>query len=143
MAHSIQVVIACDNPARLAEFWAAALDYVLQPPPDGFATWDEFADTVGIPADQRNSMSAVIDPSGIGPRILFEQYDGGPPGLRVHIDINSVGHDVSPDERPVALAAERIRLESLGATYKRDASGMAGETWIEMHDPEGNWFCVQ
>lgn len=31
----------------------------------------------------------------------------------------------------------------MGATYQRVATGMAGEIWIELHDPEGNWFCVQ
>jgi hypothetical protein len=41
------------------------------------------------------------------------------------------------------LAGERVRLEALGATFKREASGVAGEYWIEMFDPEGNWFCVQ
>jgi hypothetical protein len=136
-------VIACDDPTRLAAFWAAALDYVVQPPPDGFDTWEEFADAVGIPDENRNDISAVVDPSGSGPKVLFERYDGGAPNQRVHVDINSVGHEVSSDVRPGLLAAERARLEALGATYKRETSGMAGETWIEMYDPEGNWFCVQ
>ena len=127
----------------LARFWAAALNYVFQPPPEGFNTWEEFADAAGIPKEKRNDISAVIDPSDIEPRVLFERYDGGVPNQRVHIDINSVGDDVSSDDRPALLATERIRLEALGATYKREASGMAGETWIEMYDPEGNWFCVQ
>ena len=136
-------MIACDDPTQLASFWAAALNYVLQPPPDGFATWDDFADAVGIPNEKRNDISAVVDPSGAGPRILFERYDGGAPSQRLHIDINSVDRDVASELRPALLAAERIRLEALGATYEREASGMAGETWIEMYDPEGNWFCVQ
>jgi len=136
-------VIACDDPTQLASFWAAALDYVVQSPPDGFATWDDFADAVGIPSEKRNDISAVVDPSGAGPRILFERYDGGAPNQRLHIDINSVDRDVASELRPALLAAERTRLEALGATDKREASGMAGETWIEMYDPEGNWFCVQ
>ncbi len=136
-------MIACDDPTQLASFWAAALNYVLQPPPDGFVTWDDFADAVGIPNEKRNDISAVVDPSGAGPRILFERYDGGAPSQRLHIDINSVDRDVASELRPALLAAERIRLEALGATHKREASGMAGETWIEMYDPEGNWFCVQ
>ena len=143
MAHGIQVVIACDDPAQLASFWAAALNYVLQPPPDGFGTWEDFADAVGIPSEKRNDIAAVVDPSGAGPRILFERYDGGAPNQRLHIDINSVDRDAASELRPAYLAAERTRLESLGATHKREASGMAGETWIEMYDPEGNWFCVQ
>ncbi len=146
MAHSIQVVIACEDPDGLARFWAAALGYVIQPPPEGFASWDEFAETVGIPEERRNDMSAVVDPEGAGPRLLFERDDGGEPNQRVHIDVNAVGGGeagLSDEERRARLSTERARLEGLGASYKREATGMAGEVWIEMFDPEGNWFCVQ
>lgn len=36
MATSIQVVIDCADPARLAAFWADVLGYKLQDPPPGF-----------------------------------------------------------------------------------------------------------
>lgn len=124
----------------MAEFWAEALGYIHQPPPSGFESWDAFADSVGIPSDRRNDITAVVDPDGVGPRILFERWDGGEPSKRAHIDVNSVGE---VEDRPAALARERTRLETAGATFLRNASGMAGETWIEMYDPEGNWFCVQ
>ncbi len=146
MAHSIQIVIACEDPDRLARFWADVLEYVLQPPPDGFESWDQFADAVGIPEDRRNDISAVVDPDGRGPRVLFERYDGGAPNQRVHIDVNAVGGggaNLTDEERRARLSEERTRLEGLGATFKREATGMAGEVWIEMLDPEGNWFCVQ
>lgn len=146
MAFPIQIVIACESPGRLAEFWAGALRYVLQPPPEGYDSWDAFANAVGIPEEARNDISAVVDPDGVGPRILFERYDGGAPNQRVHLDINAAGGYMallSDEEREARLDEERSRLETLGATYKRRANGMAGETWIEMFDPEGNWFCVQ
>lgn len=144
MSYSVQVTFACDDPARLAEFWAEALGYVIQPPPPGYETWDEFADEMGIPESKRGDISAVVDPDGTGPRVLFERWDGGEPNQRVHLDINVlVDDDLTIEERDDRLAAERERLEALGATYHRVASGMAGETWLEMFDPEGNWFCVQ
>lgn len=145
MSHTIQVVFACEDPNRLAQFWSGALGYVIQPPPEGFATWDDFADSVGIPREKRNDLSAVVDPDGNGPRLFFERYDGGQPNQRVHIDVNSVGDgsELSDDQRRVRLSEERDRLEKIGATYKREATGLAGEIWIEMLDPEGNWFCVQ
>lgn len=146
MAQSIQIVFACDDPALMADFWAGALGYVVQPPPPGFETWDDFADSVGIPEERRNDISAVVDPDGAGPRVLFERWDGGEPNQRVHLDVNSVGgggFEGTDDERRAALTDERRRLEALGATFHREADGMAGEIWIEMHDPEGNWFCVQ
>ena len=37
-----QLVIDCKDPELLARFWAAALGYVLEPPPEGFATWDDW-----------------------------------------------------------------------------------------------------
>ena len=48
-----------------------------------------------------------------------------------------------PEETWGRLAQERARLEGLGATFGREVTWMAGEIWIEMYDPEGNWFCVQ
>ena len=143
MSHSVQIVIACEDPGNLSQFWAAALGYVVQPPPDGFETWDEFAVSVGIPVEMRNDMSAVVDPEGSGPRILFERYDGGEPNQRIHFDVNVIDGPMGEEERDAILGRERSRLESLGATFKREATGMAGERWVEMFDPEGNWFCVQ
>lgn len=144
MAHPIQVVIACDEPARLSEFWAGALGYIPQPPPEGFDSWEAFATAMRIPEESWEDYGACIDPEGVGPRFLFERYDGGAPNQRVHVDINVVGRaEVTEEERRALLARERRRLEGLGATFKREATGLAGEIWIEMYDPEGNWFCVQ
>ncbi len=141
----MQIVIACKDPARLTEFWAGVLGYIEQPPPPGFENWAQFANEVGIPPENRNDMSAVVDPDGSGPRILFERYDGGPPNQRVHFDVNVMGGraEMSEDERRARLNEERTHIEDLGGSFKREAVGMAGEVWIEMFDPEGNWFCVQ
>lgn len=127
----------------MSAFWAEALGYIVEPPPEGFETWDDFADSVGIPVEMRNDLSAVVDPEGNGPRILFERYDGGEPNQRVHFDMNVIDGAVDEEERKSILAGERVRLESLGADFKREATGLAGEYWIEMFDPEDNWFCVQ
>jgi hypothetical protein len=43
---------------------------------------------------------------------------------------------VDEDERKSILVRERVRLESLGADFKREATGLAGEYWIEMFDPK-------
>jgi hypothetical protein len=144
MSHSVQITFACEDPASLATFWAGALGYIRQPPPDGFDSWDEFAVQMEIPQDKWNDIDAVIDPEGVGPRLLFERWDVGGPSKQVHLDINSVhGEGKSPEEVAETLAAERERLEALGATFHRIGTGLAGETWMEMFDPEGNWLCVQ
>src|SRR3954451_17087060 len=73
MAMTFQVTIDCADPDRLAKFWAAALGYQLQPPPEGFDTWIDFLKARGIPESLWNSASAIVDPAGAGPRIFFQQ----------------------------------------------------------------------
>jgi hypothetical protein len=145
MATSIQVVFDCADPDRQARFWAEALHYVLQPPPSGFDDWDAWADSMGIPPDQRNDFSAALDPDGIGPRLFFQRVPEGKVAKnRVHLDINaSGGRDVPEDERRPRVDAEVARLKELGATDTRGAMDLHGEYWVRMNDPEGNEFCVQ
>jgi Glyoxalase-like domain len=52
MYAKIQVVIDAADPAKLADFWAFALDYVLEPPPHGFETWEDFGRSVGMPEEE-------------------------------------------------------------------------------------------
>ena len=42
MAVSYQLVIDCASPDPLAHFWAEALHYVVEPPPPGFDSWDDY-----------------------------------------------------------------------------------------------------
>src|SRR6478672_5495960 len=37
----VQVTFVCTEPERVARFWCEVLGYVVPPPPEGFATWDE------------------------------------------------------------------------------------------------------
>src|SRR3989442_1294010 len=61
MATGFQVVMDCADPDRLATFWASALGYKLQDPPQGYATWEEFLTAIGVPRDEWNNASAVVD----------------------------------------------------------------------------------
>lgn len=144
MSTSVQVVIDTADPARLAEFWAAALGYILQPPPPGFDSWDAWADEMGIPEENRNDANAVVDPDGNGPRIFFQRVpEAKTVKNRVHLDLGvSGGHRVPPDERRRRVDAEVVRLKELGASMHRPME-QRGEYWVVMSDPEGNEFCVQ
>lgn len=51
MALEVQVTFDCADPAALAEFWALALGYVVQPAPPPFASWDEALDAWDVPPD--------------------------------------------------------------------------------------------
>ena len=69
----IQVVIDAAEPAKLADFWAFALDYVLEPPPHGFETWEDFGRSIGMPEEEFGDQAAMIDPADEGPRVYFQR----------------------------------------------------------------------
>ena len=145
MATSIQLVFDTANPDREAQFWAAALGYRLQPPPDGFSSWEAFLEAQGIPRDRWNDASAIVDPDEKGPRVYFQRVPEGKTAKnRMHMDLNvGGGRDVALDERKRRVDAEVTRLKALGATDERGAMERDGEYWVRMNDPEGNEFCVQ
>ena len=145
MATQLQIVIDCSDPAQLAVFWAKALSYKVQDPPSGYASWEAFLQAQGVPQEEWNSASAVVDPDGKGPRIYFQRVpEAKVVKNRVHLDLNasrSTSHGSSP-ERMQRIEAEVERLKGLGARelYRRE---QRSEYWITMADPEGNEFCVQ
>jgi glyoxalase superfamily protein len=143
MATTIQVVFDCSDPDRLARFWAAALHYKVQDPPEGFSSWHEALKAWNVPEDQWNSASAVVDPEGKGPRIYLQQVDTPKTGKnRVHLDVHAAGaRDLPEDERRSRIYAEVERLTALGAVQVR-VGEERGDYWIVMQDPEGNEFCV-
>jgi hypothetical protein len=73
MARTLQVAIDCADPAALSRFWAEALGYVLNPPPEGHDSWESWLAAMGIPESQWNSAGALVDPDGAGPRIFFQR----------------------------------------------------------------------
>jgi hypothetical protein len=126
----------------LGEFWAAVLGYVMQPPPEGFDSWDAFLDSVNWPGDQRDAMYAIVDPESVKPRLLFQKVPEGKTAKnRVHLDVN-VGAGLPHDERTAAVRSRADEIVALGATELREAEEF-GEWWIVLQDIEGNEFCVQ
>ena len=144
MGTSVQVTFDCADPDRLARFWATALGYRVQDPPQGFASWQAWLAAQGIPEEDWNSASAVVDPDGIGPRIYFQRVpEGKVVKNRVHLDVNvGGGHGTPDEERRGRVNAEVQRLIGEGATRQREVEER-GEYWVVMQDPEGNEFCLQ
>jgi len=144
MTIPIQVVFDCADPDRLAEFWAFALEYILQPPPEGFSSWEEFCRAEGIPESEWNAASSVEDPDKKGPRLYFQRVpEEKIVKNRVHIDVNVGGPRGTPeDERRPRVAEKVAKLTEAGATMLQDVD-LRGEHWVVMQDPEGNEFCVQ
>jgi hypothetical protein len=137
----MQIAIDCADPARLAEFWAAALPgYQVQPPPPGFDSWDAFLDANDVPPEHRNDASAVV---GDGPRVFFQKVPEPKTGKnRVHLDLHAGGGPSVPlDEQRERIRAEVARLQALGASLVEERAGL-GVAWAVMTDPEGNEFCA-
>jgi catechol 2,3-dioxygenase-like lactoylglutathione lyase family enzyme len=137
----VQVAIDCDDPARLARFWADVLGYELECPPAGYLSWSEFSRAVGDePGEEWN---AVIDPDGVGPRVLFHRVrEHKLTKNRVHLDVRVGGVRATPTElrRPL-VDAEISRLLDAGATHVRTVEDQT-DYYAVMQDPEGNEFCI-
>ena len=71
MYTKIQVVFDAAEPAKLAEFWALALDYVFEPPPKGYESWEDFGRSIGLAEENFGDQAAVIDPIGRGAPAVF------------------------------------------------------------------------
>jgi hypothetical protein len=146
MSVRYQIVIDCADPEVLARFWAAALGYVLEPPPDGFATWDDWRRDIGLPEEELGvGTDCIIDPDGRGPRIWFQVVpDRKTVKNRLHIDLHvSGGRAVPMATRRQRVDAEARRLSGLGATIFGPLSEEGLDHYaVGMKDPEGNEFDI-
>ncbi len=113
MTRRFSVVIDCEDPRRLADFWAPALAYK-------DAGWPHEPYVV------------LVAEEGDCPFLLLQRVDEPKSGKnRVHIDVYA-------DD----IEAEAERLEALGAKRLSDPYDEHGAKWVVMADPEGNEFCV-
>ncbi|WP_440064369.1 VOC family protein [Streptosporangium sp. OZ121] len=140
----IQLTFDAHDPPSLAAFWAEALGYRLQPPPEGFDSWEAWANAQGIPEEQHSNRSAIVDPAEGRPRFYFQRVPEGKTAKnRLHLDVNVGGPSGTPlEERRKLVEAEVGRLVALGAVEVRTVEEH-GEYWTVMTDPEGNEFCLQ
>lgn len=119
----------------MCRFWAIALGYVEEPPPAGYLSWEDFLRASDITVPQPGSIGALVDPDGVGPRILFLRVpESKVVKNRVHLDIRAGGTDA-------AKQAKVAELLDAGATEIRRVDEH-GSWWMVMSDPEGNEFCV-
>jgi hypothetical protein len=121
-----EISLDCHDPDLLADFWAAALDWVVLDREPGLVE-------IG---PQRESDQALLDAVRSGPvpptMFLAAVPEDKVVKNRMHLDLSPV--DRSRDE-------EVTRLEALGAT-RADVGQGGEESWVVMADPEGNEFCV-
>jgi len=144
MSRELQVTFDCADPGALALFWVEALGYVLDAPPPGFDTWEQALDHYGVPAEDRNSASAAVDPCGAGPRLWFQRVPEPKSGKnRLHLDVRAAP-GLQGEERMAALEAECERLVVAGGARLRrhEPEPPMSSGFIVMADPEGNEFCL-
>ncbi len=146
MPVSYQLVIDCASPEPLAHFWAEALHYVIEPPPAGHESWDDFYRSIGVAEDELGiGADSIADPQGEGPRIWFQVVpEQKSIKNRIHIDVHASGGRGNPLEtRRELVEAEAARLVALGAT-RRHAIVEEGldHYGVAMADPEGNEFDI-
>lgn len=139
MAYDFQVAFDCANPHVLADWWAEALRWDVEPSDEGFirrmiaegyATDDDTTTHRGSLVWREGA--AIRHPES-GLRILF-QLVPEPKTVknRVHLDVR-----VGPDN----IEAEVERLTGMGATFMH--RGQQGpHSWVTITDPEGNELCI-
>jgi glyoxalase superfamily protein len=140
--YTVQVVIDCADPHPLADWWASALGWQVEPQDEdfiasmveqGFASADDTTRHRGRLVWATGA--AILHPDGTdrAPRILFVQVpEPKTVKNRVHLDLRS-GVEASD--------AERERLIGLGATELSRAS-QGPNSWVVLADPEGNELCL-
>ena len=112
---------------KLADFWAFALDYVLEPPPHGFETWEDFGRSIGMPEEEFGDQAAVIDPADEGPRIYFQRVpERKTVKNRVHLDIRVAGREIGGEERKQLVSEKVEQLVQAGASVAWGERGRAG-----------------
>jgi hypothetical protein len=140
MAFEFQVAVDCAHPHDLADWWAEALGWQVEPQDEAFirrmlaeGAASESETTRHRGALVWRSGAAITSPDAGRPRVLFQSVpEAKTVKNRLHLDVR-----VGPERQ----AAEVARLLRLGATELwRGALGP--HTWVTMADPEGNEFCV-
>ena len=140
MATDFQVTVDCSAPHDLADWWAEALGWQVEPQDEAFIRrmvdggYAAEADT----SRHRGALvwrtgAAITSPEPGRPRVLFQLVpEAKTVKNRLHLDLR-VG-----DER---REAEVTRLVGMGARELWRASQGPFE-WTTLADPEGNEFCV-
>jgi len=139
-----QLTIDCADADRLARFWAAALGYQVEPPPAGYASWDDYYRELGVPEEELGvGEDRICDPAGHGPPIWFQVVpEAKTVKNRLHFDVDASGGRAVPIEtRRQRVDAEAGRLARLGAAVTR-VLDQDGRYAVAMTDPEGNEFDV-
>lgn len=130
----------------MARFWAEALRYQLEEPPEGHGTWRDYWLSVGVAEDDvEDGYDSIVDPAGQRPRVWFQKVPE-PKTIknRMHFDLRvGGGRDVPYKNRRKKVQAEADRLINLGGRVNGvfDVPDQ-GHFAIGMCDVEANEFDI-
>jgi Glyoxalase-like domain len=143
VAVQLQVTFDAADPPALAAFWGETIGYQEEGPPEGFDSWEAWADANDLPREERDNYASRVDPDGVGPRLFFQRVPEPKTAKnRVHLDLSVSGGPGTPmEERRANVAAAVERAIAAGATRVK-AYDEAGQHWVVLQDPEGNEFCL-
>ena len=152
---TFQLTVDCADPARMVAFWGPALGYLPRPAPDGFATWNDYYLSLGVPAeeldldDETGGCDRLLDPAGEGPVIWFQPVpEAKQVKNRLHLDLYpGGGRSVPLEERMPAILALLDTVLAAGAqvvhrTPEDDENPIPDRFCRVLVDPEGNEFCI-
>lgn len=141
VAYTFQVTVDARDPHGLADWWAAALGWQVEPQDEqsirrmiteGHATETDTSTHGGRLVWKDGAVIAHPGGPGATPRVYFQQVPQGKSKNRLHLDLR-IGED--------ELSEVVSRLTTAGATFMYE--GRQGpHTWITLADPEGNEFGV-
>ncbi|MBA2697632.1 MAG: VOC family protein [Nocardioidaceae bacterium] len=143
MAYNFQVTFDAAHPHVLADWWADALGWQVEPSDEdfirsmiaqGFASDDDTTTHHGVLVWKEGAAIRHPDAAaGPGGRLLFQLVpEGKTVKNRVHLDVRVGADDVE---------AELQRLTNAGATFLH--RGQQGpHSWVTITDPEGNELCL-
>jgi len=140
MAYDVQIAVDCARPHELADWWAEALGWEVEPQDEAFIRRmvDEGHASEEQTTRHKGALvwavgAAIRSPEPGRPRILFQTVpEPKTVKNRLHFDVRVGAADQE---------AEVVRLTGMGATELwRGAQGPS--SWVTMADPEGNEFCV-
>jgi predicted enzyme related to lactoylglutathione lyase len=110
---TVELVLDCEEPKRLATFWREALDYRVH-----------YSDP---------NLAVLVPKEGVASPLLLQGVPEPKAGKnRMHLDI--VADDIE---------AEVDRLQGIGAQRIDEVvQSFGGTRWVRMSDPDQNEFCV-
>jgi predicted enzyme related to lactoylglutathione lyase len=111
---TMELVLDCQDPKRLANFWRDALGYR-----------DHFADA---------ELAVLVPKQGTASSPLLLQRVPEPKVVKNRMHLDMIVDDIE---------TEVGRLEALGARrIDHDVQSFGGTQWVRLSDPEQNEFCV-